>query len=69
MTKYYITTLDSELDDSGDWVRVARNPEIVDCEYVALDPLEALNGLDRVRTSILLSARAYSGDIDARGAL
>lgn len=67
--KYYIITLDSELDSNGVWVRVARNPEIVDCEYAALDPLEALDGLDRVRASILSSipVGAFSENVEPGG--
>lgn len=67
--KYYVVTLDSEPDDKGEWVRVARNPEIVDCEYAALDPLEALDGLDRLRESILSSMPAgiYSQDASSWG--
>lgn len=67
--KYYLITLDSEQDDKGEWVRVARNPEIVDCEYAALDPLEALEGLDRLRESILsdIPAGMRSVHVDSWG--
>lgn len=67
--KYYVVTLDSELDNRGEWVRVARNPEIVDCEYAAIDPLEALDGLDQLRASILSSMPAgiYSEDSSSWG--
>lgn len=67
MIKYYIVTLDSEQDDRGEWVRVARNPEIVDCEYAALDPLEALDGLDQLRASILSSMPADVYDASSWG--